>query len=66
MHEAGAHYLAMSIAPVPGDVRTPDIQGDVLVAGQVQKDWGLHLVDMNIAMGDLVAIVGKQAAAWKH
>ena len=66
VHEAGAHYLAMSISPAPGDVRTPDIQGDVLVAGQVQKDWGLHLVDMNIAMGDLVAIVGKQAAAWKH
>lgn len=27
--------------------------------------WGLHLYDMNIAMGDLVSLAGSQAAAWK-
>jgi hypothetical protein len=29
--------------------------------------WGLHLVDANIAAGELVALTGRQAAAWaKH
>ena len=28
------------------------------------KDWGLHLIDMPVVMGDLVELSGKQAAAW--
>jgi len=27
--------------------------------------WGLHLLDVSNAYGDLVDLVGKQAAAWK-
>ena len=26
--------------------------------------WGLHLIDMNVALGDLVTLAGKQGAAW--
>ena len=26
--------------------------------------WGVHLVDVNIALGNLVTIVGAQSAAW--
>jgi hypothetical protein len=26
--------------------------------------WGLHLVDVNVVQGDLVRLVGRQAAAW--
>jgi hypothetical protein len=26
--------------------------------------WGLHLADANIALGDLVALVRRQIAAW--
>jgi len=26
--------------------------------------WGLHLVDMNIALGDLVELAKRQSAAW--
>jgi hypothetical protein len=32
--------------------------------GQVQADWGLHLIDANVAMGNLVDIVGKQAKSY--
>ena len=26
--------------------------------------WGIHLVDVNIALGNLVTIAGNQARAW--
>jgi hypothetical protein len=30
----------------------------------VLASWGLHLVDANLAMGNLLDIVGVQAKAW--
>jgi hypothetical protein len=33
-------------------------------SGQVAADWGLHLIDANIAMGNLVEVVGLQAKAF--
>jgi hypothetical protein len=33
-------------------------------SGQVLANWGLHLVDVNLAMGNVVDIVAKQAKAW--
>jgi hypothetical protein len=32
--------------------------------GQIAADWGLHLIDANIAMGNLVDLVGSQGKAW--
>ena len=29
------------------------------------KDWGLHLIDMPVEMGNLVALSEYQAAAWR-
>lgn len=66
VNSGGFNVLSMTINADPADPRMDDIQGDVVNNGVVARDWGLHLVDMNIAMGDLVAIVGKQAAAWKR
>jgi hypothetical protein len=61
----GAHtYLAISIHPDPAGKRVNEITGDVVVADHVLKDWGLHLIDMNLAMGDLVEIVGEQSKAY--
>ena len=49
----------------PADPRTDDISGDVRGAGgAVSADWGLHLIDANIAMGNLVEVVGMQGKAW--
>jgi hypothetical protein len=30
----------------------------------VLQDWGLHLVDMTVAMGNLVELGARQSAAW--
>ena len=62
--KGGFHYLEARLAPNPSDPRTDTINGDVVVGGQVAADWGLHLIDANIAMGNLVDIVGQQAKAY--
>jgi hypothetical protein len=58
-------YLEVSVVADPEDPRVDDIPGDVLVAGNRLDDWGLHLVDMPVAMGDLVALTARQYAAWQ-
>ncbi len=57
-------YLAVTVHPTPGGARTNDISGDVVVNGQVLPDWGLHLIDANLTMGNLVAIVGDETKAY--
>ncbi len=57
-------YLAVTVHPAPGAARTNDISGDVVVNGQVLQDWGLHLIDANLTMGNLVAIVGDETKAY--
>jgi hypothetical protein len=57
-------YLAVTVHPTPGGARTNDISGDVVVNGQVLEDWGLHLIDANLTMGNLVAIVGDETKAY--
>lgn len=53
-----ATYLEVTLHPDPSGKRASDIIGDLT------PDWGLHLVDFNIAIGNLVEIVGQQAKAW--
>jgi hypothetical protein len=48
----------------PADPRTDDISGDVITNGQVNASWGLHLIDVNEAMGNLIDIVRDQAKAY--
>lgn len=57
-------YLAVTVHGNPKDPRTDNIVGDIVIAGQVQANWGLHLIDVNLAMGNLVNIVGQQAKAY--
>jgi Protein of unknown function (DUF3089) len=59
-----ANYLEITVNGNPADPRTDDIVGDLSTGGQILKDWGLHLIDVNLAMGNLVDIVGKQAKTW--
>lgn len=56
----GSGYLAVTVNADPNDARTDRIPGDVMIAGQVQPGWGLHLADMNLAMGDLLRAVEQQ------
>jgi pimeloyl-ACP methyl ester carboxylesterase len=58
-------YLSVHTNAIPSDPRTDTIAGDVVVSGQVLADWGLHLIDVNLAMGDLVAVVKRQGEAYR-
>jgi hypothetical protein len=64
VNQGGFNYLAVTLAADPLDKRTDSIVGDVVVDGQVRPAWGLHLVDMHLAMGNLVEIVQRQGAEW--
>jgi hypothetical protein len=57
-------YLAVTVHPTPGGARTNDISGDVVVNGQVLEDWGLHLIDANLTMGNLLAIVADESKVY--
>jgi pimeloyl-ACP methyl ester carboxylesterase len=60
----GFDYLSVGINADPNDPRTDEIAGDVTVGPIVLKDWGLHLIDVNLAMGNLVDLVGSQSQAY--
>jgi hypothetical protein len=51
---AFATYLEVSVERGPGSPASRDIQGDLV------EGLGLHLVDMEVAMGNLVDLVGQQ------
>jgi hypothetical protein len=64
-HDNGTHnYLAITIHPTPGGARTSAITGDVVLDGKVRADWGLHVVDMNLVMGNLIDIVREEGRAY--
>ncbi len=60
----GFSYLEVHVNADPADPRTDDINGDVVANGRVSEDWGLHLIDANLVMGNLVDVVGQQAKAY--
>jgi len=53
----GASWLQVTARPAPGDPR-PTVSA---VGGPM---WGYHLADVNLALGDLVADVGTEEAAY--
>jgi hypothetical protein len=59
-----ATYLEVTVHGDPSDPRADDIAGDLVTGGQLLNDWGLHLVDVNLAMGNLVDIVSQQGRSW--
>ena len=61
-HDGQAGYLAVAENADPADTRTDRIPGDVYTAGKLNPAWGLHLVDINVAQGDLIRLVEAQAA----
>jgi len=57
-------YLAVSVDADPDDARTDRIPGDVLLAGMPAPGWGIHIVDVNLALGDLLRLVEAQRDAF--
>jgi hypothetical protein len=62
--ENGASYFAVSINADPNDPRTDNISGDLILGGELVREWGLHLVDVNLVLGDMVDMVRAQGAAY--
>jgi hypothetical protein len=58
-------YLSITVHGNPADPRTDDITGDVLTNGNVQADWGLHLIDVNLAIGNLIDIIREQGKVYR-
>jgi hypothetical protein len=65
VHTGPFHYVAVHLNADPASPRTSDIPGDIVVGGVILKDWGLHLIDANLFMGNLVDIVGEEAKTWQ-
>ncbi|MFM7144609.1 MAG: DUF3089 domain-containing protein [Alphaproteobacteria bacterium] len=55
--DRGYSWLSLRNNPDPGP-RQDDIGGDL------SADWGMHLVDVNVASVDLVRLVASQSEAW--
>jgi len=57
-------YLAVTVHGNPADPRTDEITGDVVNQGKVLPEWGLHLIDVNLSIGNLIDVVHDQVKAY--
>jgi hypothetical protein len=58
VEQDGASFLAVTVRADPNDPRVDDVPGEVPLG------FGLHVVDVNLAMGDLESLVQRQAKAY--
>ena len=63
-NENASGYLEVTVNGNPSDPRVDDIVGDIGAGATVLANWGLHLVDVNLVMGNLVDIVGQESKAY--
>jgi hypothetical protein len=59
VRQGGFHVLSIFVDGDPADPRADDIGGDLT------PEWGLHIVDAHLAMGNLVDIARRQATVWR-
>jgi len=59
-------YLEVTINADPNDPRADDVYGDVMTPTGPNQGWGLHNLDVPLHMGDIVNLVGHQAAAYRR
>ncbi len=63
-NENASGYLEVTVHGDPADPRVDDIVGDIGVGTNVLANWGLHLIDVNLVMGNLLDIVSQQTKAY--
>lgn len=67
LSDSNGSYLAVAVRRDPAPARAQDFRGDVVGAdGQIMHEWGLHMLDVDLVMGDLLHIVSAQAKAWER
>ncbi len=60
-----ATYLEITVNGDPADPRVDDITGDLGAAAKPLANWGLHLIDVNLAMGNLLDLVDAQSKSYR-
>ena len=63
--DRGFSYFTVDVNSQPADPRTDNIAGDVIVEGEILTNWGLHLIDMHLGMGNMLDLVRSQTEAYK-
>ena len=63
-NENASGYLEVTVHGDPADPRVDDIVGDIGAPPNVLANWGLHLIDVNLSMGNLLDIVAQQTKAY--
>jgi hypothetical protein len=58
-------YLEITVNGNPSDPRADDITGDIAMGTAVLANWGLHLIDVNLAMGNLLDIVAAETRTYQ-
>jgi hypothetical protein len=64
-NENASGYLEVTVHGDPADPRVDDIVGDIGAGPNVLANWGLHLVDVNLVMGNLLDIVSQQTKTYQ-
>jgi hypothetical protein len=59
-----AAYLEVTVNGNPADPRVDEITGDLGAPGKPLANWGLHLIDVNLVMGNLLTLVEQQTKAY--
>lgn len=62
--DAHGVWLAVWPQPAPGDRRTGRVTGDLVTPAGTDPTMGLHLLDLNLPMGNLLDLVRAQAAEY--
>ena len=57
-------YLAMRLNAESRGARPASLPFDIIVQGRLYDDWGLHNIDLNLVMGNLLQVVRRQGEAW--
>jgi len=63
-NENATGFLKVTVHGDPNDPRADDIVGDIGAGTQVLANWGLHLIDVNLAMGNLLDIVSAETKTY--
>ena len=58
--------LEVSVLADSTDGRTDNIPGDIGAGTPMQAQWGLHLIDVNLVMGDLIDLVKRQSETFRR
>lgn len=62
--DAKGQYLTIRIKANPSDPRADDITGDIYADGKINPAMGLHLIDINLTMGNLLDLARSQTRAY--